>query len=86
MLGGFALAFLKSGGRTLPIVLKNFFSFSTAPKIYLWKHKTGLPPKVIKVAPTPKGIEKASVPTAAGKSRLNTLSTQVETKTDDQEK
>ena len=37
MLGGFALAFLKSGGRTLPIVLKNFFSFSTAPNIYLWK-------------------------------------------------
>ena len=80
MLGGFALAFLKSGGRSLPVVLKNFFTFSSAPKMYLWKQKAGLPPKIIKAAPAPKETEKVSVPTIAGKSRLNELSTQIETK------
>ena len=83
--GGFALAFLKSGGRSLPVVLKNLFSFSLAPKMYLWKHKEGLPPKIMKIVPMPKEVEKASVPTVAGKSRLNVLSTQVETKTEEQE-
>jgi len=81
MIGGLALAFLKSGGRSLPVVLKNFFVFSLAPKMYLWKQKQGLPPKIIKIASAPKEIEKSSVPTVAGKSRLNTLSTQIETKT-----
>jgi len=85
MLGGVALAFLKSGGRSLPVILKNFFSFSLAPKIYLWKQKTGLPPKIIKIAPIQKEIEKSSVPTVAGKSRLNALSTQIEVKTGEQE-
>jgi len=85
MLGGAALAFLKSGGRSLPVVLKNFFIFSLAPKMYLWKQKTGLPPKVIKAALIKKATEKSSVPTVAGKSRLNALSTQIETKTGEQE-
>ncbi|MFH1423413.1 MAG: PrgI family protein [Candidatus Nealsonbacteria bacterium] len=80
MLGGFALAFLKSGGRSLPVVLKNFFGFSLAPKMYLWKHKAGLPPKIMKIAPAPKETEKSPVPTVTGKSRLNVLSTQIETK------
>lgn len=79
MLGGFALAFLKSGGRSLPVVLKNFFVFSVAPKMYLWKQKTSMPPKIIKAAPAQKEIEKASVPTAANKSRLNALSKEIET-------
>lgn len=85
MLGGAALAFLKSGGRSLPVVLKNFFSFSAAPKMYLWKQKTGLPPKIMKAAPVLKEAEKSSVPTVAGKSRLNVLSTQIETKTEQKE-
>ena len=84
MLTGVALAFLKSGGRSLPLVLKNFFGFSLAPKMYLWKHKEGLPPKIMKIAAAPKEIEKSSVPTVAGKSRLNELSTQIETKTNEQ--
>ena len=84
MIGGAALAFLKSGGRSLPLVLKNFFRFSLAPKMYLWKHKAGLPPKIMKIAPAPKEIEKASVPTVAGKSRLNELSTKIETKSEEQ--
>jgi len=79
MLGGFALAFVKSGGRSLPTVLKNFLFFSFAPKIYLWKKKGGLPPKIIEKAPPAKEKE-APVPTIAGKSRLKNLSTQIETK------
>jgi len=82
--GGISLALVKSGGRSLPVVLKNFFGFSMAPKMYLWKHKEGLPPKIVKAAPAPKEIEKSSVPTAAGKSRLNELSTQIETKTNEE--
>lgn len=85
MLGGAALAFLKTGGRSLPVVLKNFFAFFLAPKIYLWKQKTGLPPKIMKATPQ-KIIEKSTVPSVAGKSRLNTLSTQIETKANEQEK
>ena len=84
MFGGAALAFLKSGGRSLPLVLKNFFRFSLAPKMYLWKHKAGLPPKIMKIAPAAKEIEKASVPTVAGKSRFNELSTKIETKSEEQ--
>lgn len=80
---GIALAFVKSGGRTLPIVLKNFFGFTVAPKMYLWKQKTGIPPKIIKAAPIPEEVKKTPVPTAAGKSRLNTLSTQIETKNEE---
>lgn len=83
MLGGFALAFLKSGGRSLPVVLKNFFNFSLAPKMYLWKHKEGLPPKIMRAAPMVKEVGRSPMPTAAGKSQLNALSSQIETKGDD---
>ena len=81
MVGGFALAFLKSGGRSLPVVLKNFFSFSMSPKIYLWKKKGGLPPKIIeKIEEIPKEVKENSVPTMTGKSRLKNLSNEIETK------
>jgi len=78
MLGGFGLAFLQSGGRSLPIVLKNFFSFSVAPKVYLWKKKGGMPPKIIEKEEEIEEIEEASMPKIAGKSRLKNLSSQVE--------
>ncbi len=87
MLGGFALAFLKSGGRSLPTILKNFLFFSFSSKIYLWKKKgAGLPPKIIAKAPSaaPPEVGKATVPTVAGRSRLNELSTQIETKPKEQ--
>ncbi|MBA7642421.1 hypothetical protein ES703_50114 [subsurface metagenome] len=81
MLGGFALAFLKSGGRSLPILFKNFFSFSISPKVYLWKKKGGLPPKIVEKLPTiPEEVEEATVPKVVGKSRLKNLSTEIETK------
>ena len=80
MLGGFALAFVKSGGRSLPIVLKNFVFFSLTPKIYLWKKKGGLPPRIIKTEEMPKEIVATPVPKIIGKSRLKNLSTEIDTK------
>ncbi len=83
MLVGAGLAFGQIGGRSLPVVLKNFLSFSFGPKIYLWKKKTSLPPKFKekKVEPELKKAEETPVPTAVGKSKLKNLSTQVETGT-----
>jgi len=80
---GAGLAFGKIGGRSLPVVLKNFLSFTFGPRIYLWKKKTGLPPKFKekKVEPELKKAEEMPVPTAVGKSKLKDLSTQVETGT-----
>ncbi|GAG28257.1 unnamed protein product [marine sediment metagenome] len=83
MAGGFSLAFLKSGGRSLPIIIKNFFGFSISPKIYLWKKGGGLPPKIIEKQEILEKNEKTPVPTIAGKSRLKNLSTRVEIKTND---
>ena len=81
MLGGFALAFLKSGGRSLPILFKNFFSFSMSPKIYLWKKKSRLPPKIAEKPPTVlEEAEEAVVPKVVSKSRLKNLSNKIETK------
>src|SRR3989338_525472 len=34
---GFALWFLKVGGRSLPALLLSFWGYSTGPKTYLWK-------------------------------------------------
>lgn len=49
LVGGSALAlsFAKVAGRPLPIVIKNFLSFSTSSKIYFWKKKM-IPPKIVK--------------------------------------
>ena len=78
--GGFTLAFVKIGGRTLPIFLKNFLFFSLAPKMYLWKKKGGLPPRIIKTEEMPKEIIATPVPKIMGKSRLKNLSTEIDTK------
>ncbi|GAF89161.1 unnamed protein product, partial [marine sediment metagenome] len=80
MLGGAALAFLKSGGRSLPTVLKNFLSFSLKPKLYLWKKKGGLPPKIIEEKLKLEEDEEAPVPKIIGKSRLKNLSSEIEIK------
>lgn len=34
---GFALAFLKAGGKSLPELILNFWGYSTGPKTYIWK-------------------------------------------------
>ncbi len=79
MLAGSALAFLKSGGRSLPVVLKNLLAFSLKPKIFLWKKKGGLPPKIIKKQEMPAEDEETPALKIAGNSRLENLSTKIET-------
>ncbi|MBU0476720.1 PrgI family protein, partial [Patescibacteria group bacterium] len=44
--GALLLAFLRVGGRSLPIVAQNFLTFFASSKIYLWKKKE-IPPKFI---------------------------------------
>lgn len=83
ILGGGALAFsfMKIEGRSLPEIIKNFLTFSSAPKIYLWKK--GPPPKLIKKELPKKKEEteeKTTTPKVAGKSKLSKLSTHIETK------
>ena len=73
------LAFGKSGGRPLPLVLKNLVFFTMAPKIYLWKKKVSPPLKLIEAKkPETPEIRESPVPTMTGKSRLKDLSSQVE--------
>lgn len=73
------LAFGKAGGRPLPLVFKNFLIFTARPKIYLWKKKTGPPPKLIQAEkPEPLQIKIAPAPTIVGKSHLKDLSSQIE--------
>jgi hypothetical protein len=82
VLGGVssALAFVKIEGRSLPETLKNFLSFSSSPKLYLWKKKVGPPPKLVKEErETPALINKSPVPTIVGKSHLKDLFNQIET-------
>ena len=78
--GAFSLAFFKLGGAPLPKVIKNFFVFSSRPKIYLWGKKA-IPPKIVKKAEEPKEETKEeSILKITGKSRLKNLSTYLETK------
>lgn len=78
--GAFALAFLKIGGASLPIVIKNAFFFLSRPKIYLWKKKA-IPPKIAKKIEMPKEEKEESVLKIAEKSRLRDLFTHLETRT-----
>lgn len=82
--GAFALAFLKIGKTSLPLFIKNFFSFLFKPKVYLWKKKTS-PPKFlrkekIKVKGKEEGIEDESKLKVSAGSRLDELFTRLETK------
>lgn len=80
MAGGGALAFLKIESHSLPVLAKNFFFFSTSPKIYLWK-QSALPPKLMKKKETAKKkIEaKKESPLKIGeKSQLKKLAARLE--------
>lgn len=81
VLAGIALAFafLKIGGYSFSILLKNFFSFFIASKIYLWK-KVAMPPKIIpkKEKPKKEAIEETTLKISE-KSQLKKLATQIET-------
>jgi len=78
------LAFVKVGGRSLPIILMNFFNFSLSPRIYLWKKKE-MAPRFINIKRIEKvekkEEEKDTLPLKIAEgSRLKNLSTQIETR------
>jgi len=79
-----ALAFIRIGGRSLPLVLGNFFLYSFSSRIYLWKKKD-LPPRIIWQKLEDKNVPVRPDPSSpelrlAQKSRLNRVSSIVETK------
>ncbi len=82
--GAFALAFLKVGKTSLPLFIKNFFSFLFKPKIYLWKKKTSplrfLRKEKEEVKKKEEGIEEESKLKVNTGSRLDELFTRLETK------
>ncbi|MBZ9571876.1 PrgI family protein [Patescibacteria group bacterium] len=78
--GSLALAFLKIKGYSLPTFVKNSLMFFLSTKIFIWKRKF-LPPKMEKVKKVEKEVEEESSLKIAGRSRLQKLSTQLETKT-----
>ncbi len=77
--GALALTFLKLGGRTPLVVLKNFMFYSVSPKMYLWKRKI-IAPKLIKKEEK-KEIEEEPTLRVVKKSKLRELATKVETRT-----
>jgi hypothetical protein len=76
--GGLAFSFLKIKGHSLPVFLKNFFTFSTSTKIFIWRRKI-MPPKIQKVK---KIEEKAEGPSLkiAERSHLQKISVDIETR------
>ena len=78
------LAFVKIEGRPLPTILKDFFSFSSSPKLYIWERKN-ISPKIFKEEENIDDDEKEKKaeepPLIINKSKLKGLSTQIETKT-----
>lgn len=78
--GALALAFLKIKGYNLPILIKNFFVFTVAPKVFLWRRKI-MPPKVEKIKKFEKEEVEESALKMVKKSHLQKIATQVETKT-----
>jgi hypothetical protein len=78
------LAFGQVGGRSIPTAFANFFSYTFSNKIYLWKKKET--PLTIVMQKTPPEEKKEEKPEfspmlkIAEKSRLRSLSTEIETK------
>lgn len=80
--GAVGLTFLKIGGRSPAIIIKNFFFFSLSPKIYLWKRKVISPQIIRKEEKQIKPVEEKeeSKLKVIKRSRLNELYTHIETK------
>ena len=82
--GALVLIFVKIQGRSILVLLKDFFMFSSSPKLYIWERKD-LPPKFLKLKKEKKlkpgkEKEKASDIVVTG-GKLRGVSTQLETKT-----
>jgi len=79
MTAGFILAFVKIGGRNLPVILANLFKFSVSPKMYIWKKKEQKV-EALKKMEVKKEEAKDELPLkVAGKSHLKRLGVRVET-------
>ena len=82
---GLAFAFLKIGGRSLPIIIANFLKFKIAPKMYIWKKKEQATIQVYKKA-VKKKMEKEDEDTLplkiAENSQLKKLRTKIETRSE----
>jgi len=80
-LTAFAFAFGKIGGRSLPVVLINFFEFCLAPKRYFWGKKEVPLKLIMKKIERKEGREEAEeIPLKiAERNQLKKLSTQIET-------
>ena len=77
--GGIALAFLKIGGRSFPVVMKNFVTFYPSVKLYIWKRKA-IPPKIIKKQEIKKEEKKETTfSPKVTESKLKNLSSKIET-------
>ena len=78
--GALALAFLKIKGYTLPMLFKNFLTYTITPKIFLWYRKFA-PPKVSKIRKfeKPETEEEATLKMVE-KSHLQNLSTKLQSK------
>ena len=73
-----AITFLKFGGRSPLIMVKNFFFYNVSPKIYIWQRKK-IMPKIIKQEEI-KLEEKEPELRVAKRSKIGDLATKVETK------
>jgi len=76
-----AFAFLKIGGYSFTIFLKNFLNFFVSSKVYLWERKIVAPRIVTKKVEPVKEVSEEPVLKVAAKSNLRKLSTQIETAT-----
>ena len=76
-----AFAFVKIGGFSLNVFLKNFVAFIVSSKIYLWKQRVIAPKIIPRHAIEQKGAEKTPGLKFKNRSRLNELSVQIETAT-----
>lgn len=76
--GAIAFAFVKIRGQSLPVFLKNFFTFSTASKTFIWRRKIA-PPKFKKFQMVK---EKAEIQTlkVTERSHLQKISVDIETR------
>ena len=75
--GAIGLMVVKIEGQPIPTLLKNFFFFSTSPKLYLWKKKEISPP-IIKEERKIEKKEKETTLKLGEKSRLKNIFTKVE--------
>ena len=76
--GGLAFAFLKIGGRSFPVVMKNFVTFYPSSKLYVWKQKA-IPPRIIKKEKEKEKKKEDVIAPTITNSKLGNLSSKIDT-------